>query len=203
METSKRTNYILVDFENTQAIDLALIRDKLVVVMLFIGEKQKNLPVTLVRQFLEFPDKVRLIESAGSGKNALDFILAYHVGHVSQQDPTGYFHIVSKDKGFDPLVAHLKQQKIFAARHDAFTQIPLFVDQKEISVSDKIRFLTERFTKHANNRPAKRASLIAYINSAFAKQLPESEVLRLVRDLEQRKLIAFNGSDKVTYCLTQ
>ncbi|EIJ33191.1 PIN domain-containing protein [Thiothrix nivea] len=201
METPKRTNYILVDFENTQAIDLALIKNKPVVVILLIGEKQKHLPVTLVRQLLEFPDKVRLIESAGSGKNALDFILACQVGQLSQQDPAGFYHIVSKDKGFDPLVAHLKQQKIFAARHDAFAQIPLFVDQRTVSSNDKIQLLTEYFTKHAKNRPAKRTSLIAYINAVFAKQLPESEVLGLVQVLEQRKLITFNNHDKVSYCL--
>lgn len=128
-------------------------------------------------------------------------VLAYHMGQWVKQDPTGYFHIVSKDKGFDPLITHLKQLKVSAARHDEFAQIPLFVDYQKIPVTDKIALLTERFAKHATNRPAKRDSLITYINAIFAKQLLESEVQKLVRDMEQRKLIAIGGDNKVVYHL--
>lgn len=200
MEHSKRTNYIFVDFENTQVVDLMLIQDKPVVVVLLLGEKQKHLPVTLVQQALEFPEKVRL-EISVSGKNALDFILAYHLGQCVQQDPAGYFHIVSKDKGFDPLIAHLKQQKISAARHDEFSSIPLLVNHQQTTLNDKILFVLERLSKPGVGRPGKREKLIAYINAVFARQLPENEVLGLVRDMEQRKIIAINGDDKVTYSL--
>ncbi len=38
MENPKRTNYILVDFENTQVIDLDLITGKPVKIILLIGD---------------------------------------------------------------------------------------------------------------------------------------------------------------------
>jgi len=199
MENPKRTNYILIDFENTQVVDLSLITGKPVKVMLLMGEKQKHLPIVLVKQLLAHADQVNIIESTCVGKNALDFILAYHVGQLSQQDPTGYFHIVSKDKGFDPLVTHLKQQKVSAARHDEFAKIPALVDLPALSPLDKVEFLTKRFAQHLASRPATRTSLMSHIHSTFAKQLSEAEVAGLVSDLEQRKLISFDEKNKVSY----
>jgi hypothetical protein len=201
MENPKRLNYIFVDFENTQVHDIGLISGKPVILLLVMGEKQKQLPIPLIKQLLAHADQVGLIEANCAGKNALDFVLSYHIGQWAKQDPTGYFHIVSKDKGFDPLITHLKQLKVSAARHDEFAQIPLFVDHQKTPVADKIALLMERFAKHAASRPAKRDSLIAYINSTFAKQLPENEVLALVHDMEQRRFIAINGQNQVTYCL--
>ncbi|QTR44520.1 NYN domain-containing protein [Thiothrix litoralis] len=129
MENPKRTHYIFVDFENTQVMDVRLLSGKPVILLVVTGDKQKQLPIPLIKQLLANADQVGLIEANCSGKNALDLVLAYHMGQWAKQDPTGYFHIVSKDKGFDPLITHLKQLKVSAARHDEFTQIPLFVDQ--------------------------------------------------------------------------
>jgi hypothetical protein len=36
-----------------------------------------------------------------------------------------YFHIVSKDTGFDPLIQHLKAKKILASRSKDVTEIPI------------------------------------------------------------------------------
>lgn len=199
MENPKRTNYIFVDFENTQVHDVRLISGKPVILLLVMGDKQKQLPIPLIKQLLAHADQVGLIEANCAGKNALDFVLSYHVGQWAKQDPTGYFHIVSKDKGFDPLITHLKQLKVSAARYDEFDQIPVFVDHQKTTVNDKILLLTERFSKPGVGRPAKREKLLAYINATFSRQLPESEVLGLVQDMQQRKLIAINGDNKVTY----
>ena len=201
MENPRRTNYIFVDFENTQVHDIGLISGKPVILLLVMGEKQKQLPIPLIKQLLAHADQVGLIEANCTGKNALDFVLSFHVGQWAKQDPTGYFHIVSKDKGFDPLITHLKQLKVSAARHDEFAQIPVFVDLPALSTLDKITLLTERLTKHAQSRPSTRSSLMLQIHSTFAKQLAESEVAGLVKQLEQRKLININENNKVIYCL--
>jgi hypothetical protein len=200
MENPRRTNYIFVDFENTQVHDIGLISGKPVVLLFVMGDKQKQLPITLIKQLLAHADQVGLIEANCSGKNALDFVLSFHVGQWAKQDPTGYFHIVSKDKGFDPLITHLKQLKVSAARHDEFAQIPVFVDPTALPL-DKIGLLTKRFSQHVANRPATRDSLMSHINSTFAKRLSENEVVGLVKQLEQRKLININENNKVSYCL--
>jgi hypothetical protein len=225
MENPKRTNYILIDFENTQVVDLSLITGKPVKVILLIGEKQKHLPVVLVKQLLAHADQVSIIESTCVGRNALDFILAYHVGQLVQQNPTGYFHIVSKDKGFDPLIAHLKQQKVLAARHDEFVKIPVLVNQPVaspaldkttippvamqmttpaqpvFSMLDKVALLTEHLMKRSVARPLTRSSLMADIHARFAKKLTDNEVVALVKQLEQLKLIKISEDNKVSYVI--
>jgi hypothetical protein len=201
MEAPKRINYIFVDFENTQAVDVSLLAGKAAILLLVVGDKQKNLPVTLVKQLLAHADQVGVVEAGCTGKNALDFVLAFHVGQWAKQDPTGYFHIVSRDKGFDALITHLRQLKVSAARHDEFTQIPLFINHQQTTTGDKIAFLTERLSIPGASRPAKRAKLISYVTATFSRQLAENEVLGLVHDMEQRKLITISEDNKVTYSL--
>jgi hypothetical protein len=42
------TNYILVDYENVQNIDLSSIQDKNIYIKMFVGSKQNNIPTDLV-----------------------------------------------------------------------------------------------------------------------------------------------------------
>ena len=44
---------------------------------------------------------------AGAGRNALDFHLAFYLGELAATTPRARLRIVSKDTGFDLLVAHL------------------------------------------------------------------------------------------------
>ena len=48
----------------------------------------------------------------------MDFHIAFYIGRLSKEEPGSEFHIVSKDKGFDPLVQHLRSLKIKASRVD-------------------------------------------------------------------------------------
>ena len=100
-------NHVFVDFENGQKINLALVGNKAVSLVLLIGMKQK-VSGELVERLMEYAASVQLIRLTLTGRNALDFTLAYYVGRAVLSDPTGYFHIISKDTGYDPLVEHLK-----------------------------------------------------------------------------------------------
>jgi hypothetical protein len=59
--------------------------------------------VKLVKLIQKFSEQVRLVETGLNGKNALDVVLAYEIGVETETDPNGYFHILSRDKGFDAL----------------------------------------------------------------------------------------------------
>src|ERR1051325_3525275 len=122
-----RTNYLFVDFENVQPMDLERIESKPVQVALVLGEKHKMLPVAFVKQIQKFAEQVRLIETPLNGRNALDFVLAFEIGSQAQQDPDGDFHIISRDKGFDATIAHLRNKNMRAARHDALSDVPLLM----------------------------------------------------------------------------
>src|SRR5438477_9405351 len=116
-------NHVFVDFENVHEIDLAVIGSKAVSFTLLVGPRQPKLDVSLVEKLFEHAVAVQLVRLTSAGKNALDFTLAYYVGRAVAADPTGFFHIVSKDAGYDPLIEHLRSKHIRARRHDDFTTL--------------------------------------------------------------------------------
>ena len=117
-------NHVFVDFENVPSVDLELIRDRPAQVTLLIGEKQRRLELNLVRQIHAYAAQVTLIEVGASGRNALDMVLAWHLGHLAALSPDAMFFVVSKDKDFDPLIKHLRARGLEIARVDAFASLP-------------------------------------------------------------------------------
>jgi len=115
-------NYVFVDFENMPGVDLSCIGEKTVHVTLLLGARQTKLPVTLTEKLVAHASSVQLVRLESNKKNALDFMLAYYLGRAVQADPNAYFHIVSKDTDYEPLIAHLKSRHISIRRHvDAST----------------------------------------------------------------------------------
>ena len=201
--TKPRTNYIFVDYENVQMVDLQLIREKPVKVVLVVGDRQKNLPVSLVRLAIEIGrEQVEILESGCTGKNALDLVLAYHLGRRAKEDPDGYFHILSKDKAFDALVAHLKEADVRALRTEVFDQIPVLRDVKTIPLAERVRQVKDRIGKlKADGRPKKLKKLQSMIHSQFHKQLNESDVDAVVTGLKKDKAITVSDKDSVSYAI--
>jgi hypothetical protein len=125
MPAAPVTHYLFVDFENVQSVNLDLIAGKPVMVIMVIGKDQTKVPLELVEQLMTFSSQVRLVRTEVKGKNALDFVLSAEVGAQGVADPNGTFHIISRDKGFDALVAHFRGHDRSAARHDAFVKVPI------------------------------------------------------------------------------
>ena len=98
-----RINYVLVDFENVQTLDsLDQLDHDHFKLLLFVGASQRKVPIDVVASLQPFGDRMEYIKISGNGMNALDFHIAYYIGRFSSDDSTGSFHIVSKDRGFDP-----------------------------------------------------------------------------------------------------
>ena len=123
-KTPGHLNHVFVDFENVPTVDLALIGDKVAEVTLLIGEKQRRLELGLVRQIHEHAAKVNLVEVGASGRNALDLVLAWHLGKTAERHPSDPFFVVSKDRDFDPLITHLRARGLSVVRVDAFSVLP-------------------------------------------------------------------------------
>lgn len=105
--------HLLIDFENTQPADLNKIQDDDCQIWLFLGlHQQKNIPLDLCESLLRFGKNVHFVRLEKSGKNALDFYLAFYMGRITQTDPEAEICILSKDGGFDPLVAHVSNQNM-------------------------------------------------------------------------------------------
>ena len=101
-------HYVLVDFENIQpeAEALSFLNDEQIKIIIFVNAKQK-LSVDRVKALQPFGDRVDYIEMSGSGKNSLDFIIAFYLGCIWNESPEAKLYVVSKDMGFDPLLKHL------------------------------------------------------------------------------------------------
>lgn len=193
------TNYIFVDFENIHEVDLDLIARKPVVVILVLGERHKNLPVEMVKKLLKYPAQVRLVETGRSGRNALDFVLSYRIGVESVANPKGFFHIVSRDTGFDALIQHLKNNHMLADRHESFAQALGLSGGALPSREERLKVVIERLTRNKKNRPKRKKTLLSQINAYFGKQLSEGELTQIVDALIAGKLLEITPRGAIVY----
>ncbi len=97
----------LIDFENVQPTGVGRLVPGTCRIMLFLGQNQHKVPVELTRALQPFGADVEYVSISGSGPNAVDFHIAFYIGHLAQRYPGATFTIVSGDTGFDPLVRHL------------------------------------------------------------------------------------------------
>lgn len=97
---------LLVDFENVPKVDLAALPAD-VTVPFFFGASQRTVPTAFLKEALKLGSRFVPIDIEGQGKNALDFHIAFYLGEYLQAAPGAECVILSRDKGFDPLVRHL------------------------------------------------------------------------------------------------
>ncbi len=110
--------YLLVDFENVQpqVADLGLLRGDDFRVRIFHGVHQNKFDVTMYKALQPLGDKVELVQSDRQGPDVLDFHISFYLGrllqeHTSQKasaaQPARFF-VISKDRGFDSLIVHVR-----------------------------------------------------------------------------------------------
>jgi hypothetical protein len=198
---SPPTNHVFVDFENVHQVDLAVLGAKSVSLTLLLGARQTKLDAVLVEKLMEHAATVQLVRLTSSGKNALDFTLAYYVGRAVMADPTGWFHIVSKDTGFEPLVEHLRSRHIHAHRHDDFTTLTFSGPAKPPSAApeDLMTRVLEHLGKHVNNRPKRKKTLVSHLLAFSGNAVTEADVVALVERLSKAGRLSIGDKDAVTY----
>jgi len=168
---------LLVDYENVQALDVAAI-PKDVRVHVILGAKQKPI-VAKVQAWLEpLGDRATVNRIQTLAPNAVDFCIAYYLGDELRQRPDTPCVILSKDKkGFDPLVAHLREERGLNVRRvnaqkDAFGSTPRKPKAKKASRkptqddADHFGRLVGLLRKE-KARPRKRKGLLGKLKSWF------------------------------------
>lgn len=201
-------HHVLVDFENVHQVDVSVIGTKAVNFTLLLGAKQTKIDAGLVETLMKHSASVQLIRLKSSGKNALDFALAYYVGRVVSANPTAHIHIVSKDKGFDPLIEHLRSRHILARRHDSFATLTFscrpdtatVAQTMEIVVPEEplIRVL-EHLRKNLTNRPKKKKTLLSHLKSTLGKEATAADATKMLEILLQAGHIRIGDRDAVSY----
>lgn len=116
--------FIFIDFENVPKLDLQPIVGRAAHVTLLLGKNQTKLDVNLVEQIKRLHAQIDLVRLEYSGRNALDLTLTYYLGRAAAHHPEAQFVIVSKDKDYAPLLAHLATQNINVARHESLADVP-------------------------------------------------------------------------------
>jgi PIN domain len=196
-----RTNYVLVDYENVQPKSLAaLVGDQPFKVMLFVGTNQTKVSFEVAESMQALGTNASYIKINGNGPNALDFHVAYYIGRIACEDPAAFFHIISKDTGFDPLIAHLKTQKIFAARSKEVTDIPLLKAANTKTLAEKVEVVATNLRQRGSGRPRTVKTLSSTIGSLFQKQLSDGDIKAILAELGKRGHVIVDGA-KVSYAL--
>ena len=197
-ETVVPTNYVLIDFENVQPTNLELLTEHPFKVLVFVGANQARIPFELATAMQNLGDNASYVKISGNGQNALDFHIAFYIGQLSLQEPKAYFHIISKDSGFDPLIEHLRSLKIRVQRGTDVREIPLVKASTAITLDEKIELIIKNLIGRGTSKPASVNTLSNTINSLFTKKLPQKELTALVQELRNRKFIVVN-KEKVSY----
>ncbi len=214
-------NHVFVDFENVHEIDLAVIGSKAVAFTLLVGPRQTKLDVSLVEKLFEHAVSVQLVRLTSSGRNALDFTVAYYLGRAVAADPTGCFHIVSKDAGYDPLIEHLRSKHICARRHESFATLKFAVPPKpatpappiaarkpkaQVELNFQSSSLDEwktRVLKHLRKpsatRPRSQKTLVRFLVAYLGHKITEAEALSLVEALGQDGHLVIDEKGAVSY----
>lgn len=107
---------VLVDFESVQDIDFSRLAGSRLVV--FAGEVQRKVPIEVAMGLQSLGERARWVRSSGVGPNALDFHIAFEIGRMVEKGERGPVFVLSRDKGFDPLLAWLGAELGIPARRE-------------------------------------------------------------------------------------
>lgn len=197
-----RTNYILIDYENVQPSVMSALCDECFKVIVFIGASQAKVTFEVASALQRMGNRAEYVKITGNGSNALDFHIAYYIGQLASKEAGAYFHIISKDAGFDPLILHLKTKKILASRSKDITDIPIVKASNSKTPSDRLNAVIDDLRRRGAARPRTLKTLTSTIHSFFQKQLSEQELLSLVAALQEQGIAMANGT-KLSYTLPE
>ncbi|WP_062063893.1 PIN domain-containing protein [Cellvibrio sp. OA-2007] len=195
-----RKNYIFIDYENVQPESIAGLEKGNFYILLFLGANQSKINTQLARSLQPLGSRVEYISLSGSGKNALDFHIAYYIGERAAIEPEAYFHIVSKDAGFDPLIEHLNERNILASRSGSIGEISILQKSSLKTLPERTSVVKARLAQ-MEGKPNTVKTLSSTINALFQKTLSDDEVDMVVKDLCSKGLIAIINKTRVAYLM--
>jgi hypothetical protein len=203
---------LLVDYENIGKLDLGAIPAG-VRVPFFFGASQRSVPTEFLKAALKLGERFVPIDIEGQGKNALDFHIAFYLGEYLARSAETPCVILSKDKGFDPLIKHLVRRGFAVRRANSIAEalgsraLPAAAPRgaagartagrqvgggraggrresaRRESGSLKDEALQLLAGTQKARRPRKPKGLIGVLHSHFARKVPETELQRLVDEL--------------------
>ena len=209
------TKYALIDLENIQSPSLQKLKNEGYRLKVFVGATQNKISVELAEQIQTFGPAAEYVRVPHSGKNALDFHIAFYMGQLSIQEPDCQFLVISKDTGYDPLLKHLRESGLKAHR-SAASVTPAGNQAKpsscapakpnsssaksapQMSLSERVEFAHKHLQKAGKAKPAKISGLANDLHSKFQKKLNDQAVQDVIKALIKKGIVIENQGS-ITY----
>jgi hypothetical protein len=199
-------DFVYVDFENMGGLKNLVKLDG--EYFFFLGNTQNSIPKSLVLESTKV--KINWIEIEGTGNNALDFHIAYYLGINANEKDVRHF-ILSKDKGFDPLIATLnkKYNPNFVKRIVSLSDISVekqkgeTPSQKKSPSLDKVKF--DKLLKSLNalqkpKRPKSEKTLKGFIQSISGKEKwSDTDIKEMIEELYRSNYISKGANNRISY----
>jgi hypothetical protein len=181
--------FLLIDFENVTHVTLASLPAEYRV-FIFVGRSQNSIPFTLTRNAQQLGTRLEWIKIEGDGRNNLDFHLAYYLGVLCTEHQDAEFLVLSRDKGFDPVIRHIVGRGHRCTRIDSLPQsTPRAIEAKtEDPHFEKAFKIVAGINK--KSRPRKRKTLLAHLASISHTKKTDAEVRRIVDAFFAKNLIS-------------
>ena len=188
---------LLIDYENIQNINLEQIEKADYRIYVFIGASQNKIPFDLVKSAQKLGGKLEWIKIDGNGSNALDFHVAYYLGNQIERNRDNEYVILSKDKGFDPLVRFITKQNVKCKRINSIIEISSPQQSKEHN--NEYRKVLENLKKIEKvKRPRKRNTLKQHVKSLLGKTLSDEMFNEIIDQLFIEKIVS-EENGKIIY----
>ena len=195
-----KTNYVLIDYENVQPDMAELLAPEHFKVIVFVGANQARVDFDLVSALQAKGPGSRYVKISGNGRNALDFHIAYYVGHLASVEPDAYFHVIAQDRGMDPLIQHLQALGLKVSRSETIQDISIVKVDGAAPHDDKLSAALAYLVGRGKQRPGSMKTLRGSISVQFNPRLDEPSTTALLDELESNGIFTRNGA-KILYSL--
>lgn len=220
MNFTLNTHYILIDYENVPVKSLSLLKDKPFRVGVFLGPKNTRLATEFVLAMRDLGPQGDYIQLEAGGPNALDFHIAFYLGRLLEARAADSYHIISKDKGFDALVAHVSKTGIACERADSIEAMscwakpaatkaapaakaeakPAAAPATKKKADELVALVVANLQKRATGRPRTEKTLRSTVKTLIGAQYSEKELDAVIVRLQKKGAVTV-AEGKVAYQL--
>jgi hypothetical protein len=193
-----RKHIVLIDFENIQPASIEALNHEQFRVFLFCGAYQSKVPFEIAATVQTLGQRAQYVKLSGTGPNALDFHIAYCIGRLAVEEPGAFFHIVSRDKGFDPLIEHLKAHKILSARAESIAELPFVKDGARKPPAERAEAFIAQLKRPKVTKPRTEKTMGSAIRTYFRPAIEESEVAQILQAMVDTGFISIEAG-KIVY----
>lgn len=177
-------NHVFIDYENLQPQNIPSLNHPDVRLVILVGAQQKKVPIELAASLQPLGSRAQYIEIDASAPNALDFHIAYLVGRTTAADAEAAVHIISRDKGYDPLVRYLRRSGVRAFRVDSVKFLMRVDTVKSLDLAARALLACDMLDQFSG-KPKTSERLQQTLKTLFHGALNDDEIGLVIDRLEQ------------------